>query len=133
MTTLKRCLTRALRVRDAIGESATVFLKDVGQGLLEVSHDRAPGDPVPLRWLRRPRSCDAERPGPRAQRIRAKWTRSAGATRGKLQKRQPALQALVTAIWQNPGPPCSSRPRSSLPVMNRDWPRPPGFVDLDAA
>ncbi|HNG81341.1 MAG TPA: lytic transglycosylase domain-containing protein [Piscinibacter sp.] len=39
MTTLKRCLTRALRVRDAIGESATVFLKDVGQGLLEVSHN----------------------------------------------------------------------------------------------
>ncbi len=39
MTTLKRCLTRALRVRDAIGESATVFLKDVGHGLLEVSHN----------------------------------------------------------------------------------------------
>jgi soluble lytic murein transglycosylase-like protein len=39
MTTLKRCLTRAIRVRDAIGESATVFLKDVGQGLLEVSHN----------------------------------------------------------------------------------------------
>ncbi|MFT3666153.1 transglycosylase SLT domain-containing protein [Piscinibacter sp.] len=38
-TTLKRCLTRTLRVRDAIGESATVFLKDVGQGLLEVSHN----------------------------------------------------------------------------------------------
>lgn len=39
MTTLKRCLTRASKVRDAIGESATVFLKDVGQGLLEVSHN----------------------------------------------------------------------------------------------
>ena len=39
MTTLKRCLTRAVRVRDAIGESATVFLKDVGHGLLEVSHN----------------------------------------------------------------------------------------------
>lgn len=39
MTTLKRCLTRAFRVRDAIGESATVFLKDVGHGLLEVSHN----------------------------------------------------------------------------------------------
>lgn len=39
MTTLKRCLARALRVRDAIGESATVFLKDVGHGLLEVSHN----------------------------------------------------------------------------------------------
>jgi soluble lytic murein transglycosylase-like protein len=39
MTTLKRCLMRALRVRNAIGESATVFLKDVGQGLLEVSHN----------------------------------------------------------------------------------------------
>ncbi len=38
-TTLKRCLTRALRVRHAIGESATVFLKDVGQGLLDVSHN----------------------------------------------------------------------------------------------
>ena len=39
MTTLERCLTRAHRVRDAIGESATVFLQDVGQGLLEVSHN----------------------------------------------------------------------------------------------
>lgn len=39
MTTLKRCSTRARQVRDAIGESATVFLKDVGHGLLEVSHN----------------------------------------------------------------------------------------------
>ena len=39
MTTLERCLTRARRVRDAIGESATVFFKDVGHGLLEVSHN----------------------------------------------------------------------------------------------
>ncbi len=39
MTTLKRCVSHALRVRDAIGESATVFLKDVGHGLLEVSHN----------------------------------------------------------------------------------------------
>ena len=39
MTTLKRCLVRAVRVRDAIGESATVFLKDAGHGLLEVSHN----------------------------------------------------------------------------------------------
>ncbi len=39
MTTLKRCLTRASQVRDAIGESATVFVKDVGQGLLEVGHN----------------------------------------------------------------------------------------------
>lgn len=39
MTTLNRCSTRARQVRDAIGESATVFLKDVGHGLLEVSHN----------------------------------------------------------------------------------------------
>jgi soluble lytic murein transglycosylase-like protein len=39
MTTLKRCLMRAKVLRDAIGESATVFMKDVGHGLLEVSHN----------------------------------------------------------------------------------------------
>jgi len=39
MTTLKRCLMRARVLRNAIGESATVFLKDVGHGLLEVSHN----------------------------------------------------------------------------------------------
>jgi soluble lytic murein transglycosylase-like protein len=39
MTTLKRCLTRACQVRNAIGASATVFLRDVGHGLLEVSHN----------------------------------------------------------------------------------------------
>jgi hypothetical protein len=32
-------------------------------------------------------------------------TREADGTWGKLQKRQWALQALVMAIWQNPGPP----------------------------
>lgn len=39
MTTLKRCLMRARVLRDAIGESATVFMKDVGHGLLEISHN----------------------------------------------------------------------------------------------
>jgi soluble lytic murein transglycosylase-like protein len=39
MTTLKRCLMRAKVLRDAIGESATVFMKDVGHGMLEVSHN----------------------------------------------------------------------------------------------
>ncbi len=39
MTTLKRCIERTVRVCRAVGESATVFVRDVGQGLLDVSHN----------------------------------------------------------------------------------------------
>lgn len=39
MSALRSWLEHALAVRDAVGRSATVFVKDVGHGLLEVSHN----------------------------------------------------------------------------------------------
>lgn len=39
MSALRSWLEHALAVRDAVGRSVTVFVKDVGHGLLEVSHN----------------------------------------------------------------------------------------------